>query len=270
MPGLYPEIEQIKQRMRDTWMAGDFGEVARHIEQHAEDFVARRQITPGMQVLDVACGTGNLALLTARAGARTCGLDIASNLVEQARQRATAAGLDIEFIEADAEAIPYPDDQFDLVVSMYGAMFAPRQELTASELMRVCKPGGEVVMANWCPEGFVAEMFKVTARHVPPPAGIPAPVLWGKPEHACQCLEHAKNVQCRIVRVEFDYDFSPADTVEFYRRYFGPTQRAFAALDAKGQVALRHDLEALWQSHNLAEPRRTHVEAEYLEVIARV
>jgi SAM-dependent methyltransferase len=126
-----PEMDAIKARMHDVWVAGDFGEVARHIEHHAEDFMARRGLRADMQVLDVACGTGNLALLAARAGARTCGLDIAENLVEQARARAAAAGLDIEFIEADAEDIPYEDASFDQVLSMYGAMFAPRPEVAA-------------------------------------------------------------------------------------------------------------------------------------------
>jgi SAM-dependent methyltransferase len=269
MPDITPDFNAVKQQLRETWMAGDFGEVARHIEHHARDFMARRRITKDMQVLDVACGTGNLAILAAQAGARTCGLDIAGNLIGQARKRAEAAGLAIEFIEGDAEAIPYPDNQFDLVVSMYGAMFAPRQELAAAELLRVCRPGGEVVMANWCSDGFVADMFRLTAQHVPPPAGIPSPVHWGQPDYAMQQLGHAAEVQCRIMRVTFDYDFSPAATVEFYRRYFGPTQRAFAALDEHGQTAFRCALEDLWSRHNRAAPGRTQVEAEYLEVMAR-
>jgi SAM-dependent methyltransferase len=264
-----PEMDALKARMRETWMAGDFGEVARHIEDHAEDFMARRSLSADMNVLDVACGTGNLALLAARAGAPTCGLDIAANLIEQARTRAAAAGLGIEFIEADAEDIPYEDGRFDLVVSMYGAMFAPRPEVAAAELLRVCRPGGEVVMANWSPEGFVAEMFQVTGRHVPPPPGVPSPVLWGHPEHVRERLGAAAELELTPVRVEFDYDFSPEETVEFYRRFFGPTQRAFAALDEAGQAALRHDLEDLWSRHNQGSPGRTHVQAEYLEVVAR-
>ncbi len=263
-----PEMDAIKARMHDVWVAGDFGEVARHLEHHAEDFMARRGLRPGMQVLDVACGTGNLALLAARAGARTCGLDIAENLVEQARARAAAAGLDIEFIEADAEDIPYEDASFDQVLSMYGAMFAPRPEVAAAELLRVCRPGGEVIMANWSDEGFVAEMFQVTGRYVPLPPGVPSPVLWGRPEQARARLGSAPELEVTPIPVEFEYDFSPAETVEFYRRYFGPTQCAFAALDADGQAALRRDLEDLWSRYNQGGPGRTQVQAEYLEVVA--
>lgn len=264
-----PEMAAIKAGMRATWMAGDFGEVARHIEHHAEDFMARRGVRAGMEVLDVACGSGNLALLAARAGAHTCGLDIAANLVGEARLRAQQAGLAIDFIEADAEDIPYADQRFDLVVSMYGAMFAPRPEVCAAELLRVCRPGGELVMANWSDTGFVAELFAVQARHVPPPPGLPSPLLWGNEAYARRHLGGAAELAFQPVAVVFEYDFSPADTVEFYRRYFGPTQRAFAALDATGQAALRADLEALWQRHNQAGTGRTQVAAEYLEVRAR-
>src|SRR5579862_8187139 len=173
------DFEQLKQRMRGTWMAGDFGQIARYSAKGAEEFVNRLAISPGMRVLDVACGTGNLAIPAARRGAQVTGVDIAPNLVEQARQRAAAENLPATFEEGDAEQLRYPDAQFDLVMTMFGAMFAPRPERVSTELARVCRPGGTIAMANWTPEGFVGKTFRLTASYVPPPEGIPAPVLWG-------------------------------------------------------------------------------------------
>ena len=182
------DFDQIKQRMRGAWMAGDFGQIARYSAKFAEEFVDRLQIQPGTRVLDVACGTGNLAIPAARKGAQVWGVDIAPNLLEQARQRASAEGLQAVFEEGDAERLPYPDAHFDLVMSMFGAMFAPRPEIVAAELARVCRPGGTIAMANWTPEGFVATQFAIGNRFVPPPAGIPAPVLWGEEQMVKQRL----------------------------------------------------------------------------------
>ena len=148
-------LDQLKQRMKGTWMAGDFGQIARYSAKAAEEFVDRLNVKPGMQVLDVACGTGNLAIPAARKGASLHGADIATNLIEQARQRAASEGLHATFQEGDAEDLPYPDASFDLVMTMFGAMFAPRPERVAAELTRVCRPGGVVAMANWTPEGLV-------------------------------------------------------------------------------------------------------------------
>jgi ubiquinone/menaquinone biosynthesis C-methylase UbiE len=172
-------LNQLKQRMRASWMAGDFGQIARYSAKSAEEFVDLLPIQPGARVVDVACGTGNLAIPAARKGAEVWGLDIAPNLLEQARQRAATEGLQATFEEGDAEQLPYPDARFDVVMSMFGAMFAPRPELVATELCRVCRPGGAIAMANWTPESFVARQFAVGNRYIPPPEGIPAPVLWG-------------------------------------------------------------------------------------------
>lgn len=172
------DFDQLKQRMRSTWMAGDFGQIARYSAKGAEEFVDRLLIAPGMRVLDVACGTGNLAIPAARKNAQVSGVDIAPNLIEQARQRAAEEGLPVTFEEGDAEQLPYPDAHFDLVMSMFGAMFAPRPHLVASELWRVCRPGGTIAMANWTPEGFVGKTFSLMSQHVPAPPGLPAPVLW--------------------------------------------------------------------------------------------
>src|SRR5215831_14072418 len=173
------DIHSLKARQKSTWESGDFGQVARFIMVDAEQFMARINLQPGMKVLDAACGTGNLAVLAARRGCITSGIDIASNLIAQARERAKKEELNIVYTEGDAEAMPYPDASFDAVVSMYGVMFAPRPERIVSELHRVVKPGGLMALANWAPDGFIGKMFAVFARHVPPPAGFPSPLLWG-------------------------------------------------------------------------------------------
>jgi SAM-dependent methyltransferase len=264
-----PEMESLKTRLRAMWSAGDFGEVAKYTAAGAEEFVARLRLEPGARVLDVACGSGNLAVPAARAGAVVTGVDIAANLLEQARARAAAEGLAIQFDEGDAEALPYPDASFDVAMSMYGAMFAPRPELVAAELLRVCRPGGRIALANWTPGGFVGQMFKVTGRHVPPPPNMPPPVLWGDEETVRERLrEGVADLQLTRRASVFDYPFPPAEVVEFFRLYYGPTQRAFEALDEAGRAALRGDLERLWSEHNRAAGGATHVEAEYLEVIA--
>ena len=264
-----PDVEALKGRLKATWMAGDFGQVAKAIEPHALEFVARRRITPGIRVLDVACGTGNLAILAAQAGAIVTGVDIATNLIEQARVRGRREGVKVRFDEGDAEKLVYPDAGFDLVVSMYGAMFAPRPERAAAELVRVCRPGGLIAMANWTPGGFVGQMFKVTATHVPPPPGMPAPVLWGDERIVRERLrEGIAELRLTPVIVRFKYPFSVPETIEFYRTYFGPTQCAFAALPEDKQLDLRRDLENLWAQHNTATDGTTDVEAEYLEVLA--
>ncbi|HWZ61035.1 MAG TPA: methyltransferase domain-containing protein [Gemmatimonadaceae bacterium] len=262
----------LKARMKATWMAGDFGEVAKFNQPAADAFVARRGITGGMRVLDVACGSGNLAIPAARAGGRVTGVDIAPNLLEEARARATRDGLAIAFEEGDAEQLAYGDGAFDLVMSMYGAMFAPRPERVASELVRVCRAGGEIAMANWTARGFVGQMFKTSSAHVAPPAGIAPPILWGD---EATVRERFRAVGVTAVRVtpvmaQMRYPFAAREMVEFFRTYFGPTQMAFAALDAAGQDALRQDLERLWAAHNLSTDGGTHIDAEYLEVVATV
>ncbi len=173
-----PEMESLKNRLRATWISGDFGEIATSIAAGAEEFVSGLGLKPGTRVLDVACGTGNLAIPAARAGAIVTGLDIAPNLLDQARARAKAEGVEAIFDVGDAEDMPYGDASFDVVMTMFGAMFAPRPEVTASELKRVCRPGGLIAMANWTPEGFIGQMFKATGKHVKPPAGMPSPLLW--------------------------------------------------------------------------------------------
>ena len=262
-------IDLIKQRMRGTWMAGDFGEIARYTAKCAEEFVDRLHLAPSAKVLDVACGTGNLAIPAARHGARVTGVDIAPNLLAQARDRATAEGLDAVFEEGDAEQLPYADADFDVVMSMFGAMFAPRPELAAAELARVCRTGGIIAMANWTPRGFVAKQFALGNRYVPPPPEIPPPVLWGDEAIVRQRLgAYASVIQTTPQTVEFDYPLPPREVVQFFRQYFGPTHAAFARLDSDAQAAYAADLEQLWNEYNEAPAGRTVVRAEYLEVVA--
>jgi ubiquinone/menaquinone biosynthesis C-methylase UbiE len=264
-----PELQQLKQRMRATWMAGNFGKIAEHSAKAAAEFVQRLNIPRGARVLDVACGTGNTAIPEARAGAKVTGVDIATNLLEQARTRAAAEKLDINFEEGDAEQLPYKDAEFDWVVTMFGAMFAPRPEVAAAELARVCRPGGTIAMANWTPGGFVGQTFRLTARHVPPPPGIPAPVLWGDEEAVRQRLsKYCSKISVMKHMMEMDYPFPPAQVVAFFREFFGPTQTAFARLDLNGQAALANDLETLWKENSKSSGERTQTSAEYLEVLA--
>jgi SAM-dependent methyltransferase len=266
---LAPEMQALKERLKATWMAGDYGHFARYLEPGALEFLARLDVAPGTRMLDVACGAGQIAIPAARAGARVTGVDIASNLIEQARARARAEGVDARFDEGDAEALPYEDASFDLVTSLIGAMFAPRPERVAAELLRVCRPGGRIVMANWAPDGHVGRMFRTIASHVPPSPLMVSPVKWGDEATARERLEGgAARVEVTRHRYPMHYPFPPAEVVEFFRVYYGPTNRAFAALDEAGQRALRADLEQLWSSANLAADGTTHVEAEYIEVSA--
>jgi SAM-dependent methyltransferase len=263
------DFTALKQGMRKTWMAGDFGVIASYNVKLGELFVSRIGIQPGMKVLDVACGTGNTTIPAARAGAAVTGVDIAPNLLEQARARAAKDGLSIQFDEGDAESLPYPDAAFDVVLSMFGAMFAPRPEVTATELLRVCRPGGTIAMGNWTPGGFTGQMFKTTAKHVPPPPGVPPPILWG--DEATVRARFGGGVSkltCTPRDAEFRYDAPPAAVVEIFRKYFGPTQMAFARLDAAGQAALEADLVGMWTQANEATDRTTFVRNEYLEVHA--
>jgi SAM-dependent methyltransferase len=266
-----PSIDQIKQSMRATWMAGDFGVIAKTISGGAEQFAASLQLAPGTTVLDVACGTGNVAIPLARLGAAVTGVDIATNLLAQARERAAAEGLTATFDEGDAEQLPYGDGKFDAVLTMFGAMFAPRPELVAAELARVLKPGGKLAMANWNPASFSGQMFKVGGKHAPPPPGLAPPVLWGDEATVRERLApYFVEIETTLVPIEFDMPTNAAGAVSFFRKYFGPTQHAFARLDEAGQAALASDLEALWAGANVANDPENHllIHNEYLEVRA--
>jgi SAM-dependent methyltransferase len=252
-------------------MAGDFGVVAKTIAGSGQSFINRLAPPAGAHLLDVACGTGNLAVPAAQFGCVVTGVDIAPNLLVQARERAASEGLTITFDEGDAEQLPYADASFDIVVTMFGAMFAPRPELVASELARVLKPGGRLAMANWNPASFTGKMFRLGAQHVLPPPGLAPPVLWGDFDTVRERLApHFTSIETELIPVDFDMPFPPAGAVDFFRRYFGPTQVAFSRLDDAGQTAFAADLEQLWASNNVASDPSTQtlVHNEYLQVTA--
>lgn len=263
-----PEMEQLKAKLKVTWNTGDYDKFCRYMEKDAEEFYQRLGVKPGAKLLDVACGAGQLALIAARAGAQVTGSDIAPNWIEKAKARATEEKLSVQFEEGDAEALPYQAGQFDVVVSLIGAMFAPRPELVAAELTRVCKPGGMIAMANWTAEGFVGQMFKTIAKHIAP-SGMPSPVLWGDEATVRNRLRDGIG-ELKFARrmYHFDYPFSPSEVVDFFRENYGPMTRAFASLEEKERQTLHAELTQLWSSHNQAGGNRTRVDAEYLEVIA--
>jgi SAM-dependent methyltransferase len=270
MNAMTPEMQALKTKLKATWMSGEYGTFAKYLEPGALEILKSLHIAPGTRVLDVGCGAGQIAIPMARAGVQVTGVDIATNLIEQARARAAAARLDVQFEEGDAEDLQFPDGSFDIVISLIGAMFAPRPERVAAELTRVCRPGGRIIMMNWTPTGFIGQMFRVNGKHVLPPPGMPPPVLWGDEETVRKRLSAGISelkTKCKIYP-HFEYPFGVPEVVEFFREFYGPTNRAFAALDANGQAALRKDLEQLWAENNRGADGTTCIEPEYLEVIA--
>jgi SAM-dependent methyltransferase len=236
-------FDQLKQRMRATWIAGDFGQIARFSSKAAEEFVTRMAIPAGV--------------------------DIAPNLLAQGRERAARENLDVRFDEGDAEQLPYPDAGFDFVITMFGAMFAPRPERVAAEMFRVCRPGGTIAMGNWTPTGFAAKMFGTSARYTPPPEGVPPPVLWGDEATVKERLRGgASKITTTLRKIDFEFALPPEDVVKFFRAYFGPVHMAFARLNADQQAAYAADLETLWRGQNQSKSGGTSVPADYLEVIA--
>jgi SAM-dependent methyltransferase len=256
--------------MKAAWMAGDQGVFAKYFEPGALEFLATWKVTPVSRMLDVACGAGQIAIPAARSGINVVGIDIATNLIEQARARAVAEGLDIQFDEGDAEQLPYPDATFDTVVSMLGAMFAPHSDRVATELIRVCRSGGRIIMVNWTPTGCMGQMLKLYGKFIPPRPGIPPYTLWGDEATVRERLRDgvAELYTMRRIYPSLKYPFSVREVVEFYRQYNGPTNFLFAALDAEKQAAFRGEWEQLFSSYNRATDRTTLLEAECLEVIA--
>jgi SAM-dependent methyltransferase len=264
------ELDPVKLRSKMVWGSGDFGKIARYAEVAAAKFVAEIPDLAGARVLDLACGTGNSAIPAARAGAQVTGVDLVPQLLDQARERAAREHLDAHFEEGDAEQLRFPDASFDVLITMFGAMFAPHPERVASELLRVVRPSGRIIMANWTPEGFAGRMFATTAKHVPPPPGLQPPTLWGREDVVRERLAGAERIEFQRRNALFDFDLPPSGVVRLFRTYFGPTLHTFAALDEQGQKALQHDLEQLWSSLNEADDptQHTFVKGEYLQVTA--
>jgi ubiquinone/menaquinone biosynthesis C-methylase UbiE len=263
--------DALNQRVRAIWTSGDFGRIAKSYEQGAAEFIARLGLEPGEGVLDAACGTGNLALPAACAGASVTGIDISPGLLAQARARAAAEGQLIRFDEGDVEQMPYADGSFETVVTMFGAMFAAHPDRAAAELMRVTGSGGRIAMANWTPAGFVGEMFKTQVRYVPPVAGVPSPLEWGS-EDLVRARFGAGVASLKFARrlITFEFPFGPAAVVSEFAHWYGPTVRALATLDAAQREAYQADLVELWAKNNRAADGTTRVQAEYLEVLAIV
>jgi ubiquinone/menaquinone biosynthesis C-methylase UbiE len=263
-----PDIATLKSKLKTTWMAGDYDRFSRFLEPHAVEFFASLAVPAGTSFLDVGCGSGQLGLIAARHGARVWGCDIASNWIEVARSRADVAGLEATFDEGDAEDLPYESARFDLVASIYGAMFAPRPDRVAAEMLRVTKPGGRVAMANWTKEGFIGQMFGKFAKFIAPP-GMPAPALWGHEDTVRERLgAGTSTLTLRRQHFRFDFPFGPQGAVDYFRQFYGPTVKAFEQLGADDRQALEAELVDHWTSHNRStRTDRTVVDAEYLHVV---
>jgi SAM-dependent methyltransferase len=262
------DLSAVKERQRFTWASGDYGVIAARIVPMAERLVDAAGVRAGDTVLDVATGTGNAAIAAARCGCRVAGIDYVEALLERGRERAAAEGLGVTFIEGDAEQLPFPDASFDTVLSCVGVMFTPDHEQAAAELLRVCRPGGTIALANWTPTGFVGAMFRTVAAHVPPPAGLRPPGLWGTQGHLEQLLGRAV-LALTVTRREFVFRFrSPAEFVEVFRHYYGPVRKAFDALDQTGRERLHEDLATLAVRHDREPGPTIALPSEYLEAVA--
>ena len=265
LPGL--DLATIKQRQQATWASGDFAVVGVTLQIVGELLAEATDVRAGERVVDVAAGNGNATLAAARRFARVTSTDYVPALLEKGRARAAAEGLAVDFREADAEALPFPDASFDVALSTFGVMFAPDQARAAAEIRRVVRPGGRIGMANWTPEGFIGQLFKAVGKHIAPPAGLASPLLWGNEDHVRQ-LFGADALQARITRRVFNFRYaSPTHWVHVFRDYYGPLNRAFAALAPSAADALEQDLLALIDRFNTAGPDSMVAPAEYLEIV---
>jgi SAM-dependent methyltransferase len=265
-------LEEFKQGQRAMWSAGDYADIATHIESAAEELVDSSDVRPGDELLDVATGSGNVAIVAAQQGAKVTGLDLTPELIEVARRRMAEAGVEIELIEGDAEALPFGDASFDRVLSCFGVMFAPRHRTAAAELVRVTRPGGTIGVAAWTSEGAMGKTFKTVAGHLPaPPDGFVPPVMWGTEDHV-RGLFAGSGAELEFARdhIAFLYE-SSHEWIGYMERNLGPTVMTKAALEAEGKwQALRGDLVELYQELNSATDGTMRVDAEYLITVARL
>ncbi|HEX5713803.1 MAG TPA: class I SAM-dependent methyltransferase [Solirubrobacterales bacterium] len=264
-----PDLAAVTQVQQGIWSKGDFAMVANLVYHPAERLAEALELLPDERLLDVASGSGNLALAAAR---RTWGGVVSSDyvpaLLDRGRERAAAERLEIEFVEADAQSLPFEDRSFDVVTSIFGAMFAPDQQRTADELLRVVRPGGRIGMGNWSPDGVVGRMFGTISKHAPPPPGIDSPLLWGTEERVRELFGDGIT-ELRVERRVSRQPFRSADHyIEFFRQYFGPTQTAYERVGPEGEAALTEDLRTLLNEQNRAGERAMVLEGDYLEVIA--
>ena len=262
-----PDYVAIKQRQQTTWASGDFAVVGTTLQIVGETLAEAVDVRAGERVLDVAAGNGNATLAAARRFAQVTSTDYVQHLLDKGAARAKAEGLDVKFQTADAEALPFEDGSFDVLLSTFGAMFTPDHGKTARELKRVVRSGGRIGMANWTPEGFIGELFRVIGRYVPPPAGLESPALWGAEPHIVELFgPDATDIRCVRRNINFRYR-SPAHWIQVFRDFYGPTHKAYAALDAERQAQLTLDLTALLERRNVAGRDSLVVQGEYLEVV---
>ena len=260
-----PDYASIKQRQQATWAAGDYSVIGITLQIVGERLCEAIDIRSGERVLDVAAGNGNASLAAARHWCDVVATDYVGALLDCARARAIAEGRQIEFREADAESLPFADSSFDVVLSTFGVMFAPDQEKAAAELIRVCRPGGRIGLANWTPDGFAGELFRTFGKYVAPPPGVRSPALWGTEQRINELFEGHRIVATRRY---FDFRYkSAAHWLEISRSYFGPTNRAFAVLDTANQTMLEADLMELLGRMNRGGMDALIVPSEYLEVV---
>jgi SAM-dependent methyltransferase len=265
-----PDLGAVKQRQQAAWASGDFHVVAARIVLVAEQLVDSADLQAGWRVLDVATGSGNAAIAAARLGCTAVGVDYVPALLERGRRRAAAEGLDVGLLEGDAEALPFPDRSFDAVTSVFGSMFAPDHERAAAELLRVTRPEGTIALASWTPEGFIGELFRTVAAHVPPPAGVASPMLWGT-EHHLRELFGDGIASLEVTERTFTFRFRSAEEfVDFFRTWYGPTLKAFAAVDGpEARRALEGDLVDLARRFDrLGDGDAIAIPATYTEAIA--
>ena len=262
-----PDLVAIKQRQQATWASGDYHMIGTQILIVSELLIEALDLRSTERVLDVATGSGNAALAAARRGCTVVGLDYVPALLERARLRAEAEGLEAEFVEGDAEALPFEDASFEVISSVFGAMFAPNQEQTARELSRVCRTGGRIGLVAHTPEGFVGQLFKTNAKHVPPPIGLRSPVLWGTEERLRELFGDAI-VEIHAAKRHYVFRYrSPEAYLEYWRRYYGPTMKSFEAVGEAGRAALETDMLDLIARFNRADDGSMVVPSEYLETV---
>jgi ubiquinone/menaquinone biosynthesis C-methylase UbiE len=260
------DFATIKSRQRAAWSSGDYAIVGTTLQIVGEMLCEAVDLRSNQRVLDVAAGNGNATLAAARRFADVVSTDYVCSLLEGGRERAKAERLAVEFREADAEALPFPDASFDVVLSTFGVMFTPNQHQAANELMRVCRPGGKIGIANWTPESFIGQLFKTMGKYVPSAPGMKSPTLWGNQAHLDTLF--GPNATVAAVSKNFTFRYKSSDHwIEIFRGYYGPVAKAFAAIDPAEREALEADLRALIDTFNVAEDGTLVVPSEYLEVI---
>jgi ubiquinone/menaquinone biosynthesis C-methylase UbiE len=263
-----PDYDGIKQRQQATWASGDFGRIGVTLQIVGESLCEAANVSSGERVLDVAAGNGNASLAAARRFADVLSTDYVPALLEQGMRRATADGLNMRTQVADAENLPFEAGSFDVALSTFGVMFAPDQAKAAAELLRVVKPGGRIGLANWTPDGFIGELFKTIGKFVPPPAGLTSPAAWGTETRLVE-LFGPKAMHIHTTRKQFVFRYLSAEHwIDEFRSYYGPTHKAFAALDEQGQQALHAALLELLARHDRGQGALV-VPADYLEVVIR-